>query len=130
MPTLPQTKPIILCDDVLIDSATGKVHLLGVFNNIRPHAQPPYPHWHREFCVFLQLSDARGNVAATIRIVHADALQLVYETPVHQLVFPDPQHLVRANFRIRNCRFEQPGIYWVELYCNGQFLTDRVLRLL
>jgi hypothetical protein len=127
---LPEPKALILCGDVVTDPESGNVHLLRVFNDIRPNPPQPYPHCHAEFCVFLQLSDTHGEVPAYVQVIRADSLELVYRTPTHIILFADRQSLVRVCFRIRNCTFPTPGVYWSEFYPHSQFVTDRVVRLL
>src|SRR5436190_1063202 len=59
---VPEAKPLILCNDVVVDPANGNAHLVAVFNAIRPSSRPAYPHQHPEFCVFLQLTDFEGEI--------------------------------------------------------------------
>src|SRR5690242_5545942 len=68
-PLLPQARPLVLCLDVLGDPTTGNVHVLGIFDAIRPQGNSPYPHRHPEFCVFIQLTDAHGTLPGKISIL-------------------------------------------------------------
>jgi hypothetical protein len=127
---VPETKPMLLCNDVLVDPSTGNIHLMGAFNEIRPRGQTGFPHRHAVFCVFIQLTDAEGEIPGFVQVVEEASLELVYQTPSYRISFPDRLSLVRVCFRIRDCTFPGPGIYWIQLFCKGQFVTDRVLRLL
>src|SRR5438874_13062811 len=39
---VPEAKPLILCNDVVVDPANGNAHLVAVFNAIRPSSRPAY----------------------------------------------------------------------------------------
>ncbi len=127
---LPVARPLILCRDVVLDPDTGNVHVIGVFDAIRPAPPLLLPHRLEEWCVFVQLADAQGEVNAVIRIVEADTQDLVFETRPHRVRFPNRRMVVRANFRLSDCALPRPGVYWVELHVNGWWLTDQTLRLL
>jgi hypothetical protein len=128
--TLPEMKPLVVCHDLLVDSDSRNIHLIGAFTAIRPQVQPAYPHRHLSFCVYAQLSDAEGTFPAFVKVVDADTRDEIFRTETHSLVFPRRQFLLRACFRRRNCVFPHSGVYCVELYCDGQFLGDHVIRLL
>jgi hypothetical protein len=127
MPSVPVAKPIVLCNDVFSDPASRNVHLIGVFDSIRP--SEPYPHLHPEFCVFLQLSDAVGTVTAVVNIVEAASEDILFQTAKFSLKFAHRLGVMRALFRIRNCSFPEPGVYWIEVFCNDRFLVDCRLQL-
>src|SRR5438477_5258676 len=93
---LPEVKPLLLCNDVVTDPETGNVHIVGVFNTIRPHSRPAYPHQHPEFCVFLQLTDFEGEVPAYVDIVRADTQEIVRRSRPYRIVFPNRHHLVKV----------------------------------
>jgi hypothetical protein len=129
-PLLPIAKPLLFCHDVLSDPDTGNVHLIGVFDAIRPQSQPPFPHRHGQFAVFVELTDAAGVVPARLDVVEAQSGELIFRTADHRLVFRNRQAILRALFRLQNCRFSRPGVYWVQFFCHNRFITDKALHLL
>jgi hypothetical protein len=53
---------------------------------------------------------------------------LVWTTEVRELTFPDRTTVVRVAVTIEGCRFERPGLYLLELFCNNTWVCDtRVL---
>ncbi len=125
-----RSAPLILCRDVLPDPNRGNVHLIGVCDAIRPQNADSYPHRHPILCAFVQLADAQGDAEAYVRIIEAETQELVFETRRHRLRFPHRRFVVRANFRMVDCVFPRPGVYWIELYVKNRWLTDQTLRLL
>ena len=49
MTVVPLAKAVYLCDDVVEDPSSRKIHLLGLFNAVRPTS---YPHVLGRLCVF------------------------------------------------------------------------------
>ena len=128
-PILPVARPLVLCQDVLLDADSGNIHIVGVCNAIQPPTDS-FPHRQSMLCLFVQLADAEGEVEAHVRVVEADTQEVVFETRRHRLRFPHRRFVVRANFRLVNCVLPRPGVYWVELHVNNWWLTDKTLRLL
>lgn len=127
---VPVTKAVYVCDDVVEDNSSRKVHLLGVFNAVRPQGKSPYPFCLGHLCVFAQLIGGVGKVPIHVEIVNAKTEEVVYAFPEERLRFLTRQTTVSACFRIRNCLFSNPGEYIVELYSRDTFIDDRVLHLL
>ncbi len=124
---LPVVKSLWLCDDVLPDLVSGKIHLLGCFNAVRATA---YPHRLGQICVVAQLAGGVGDITMRVEITKADGITTVYSSPEYPLHFQSRHSIVRPCIRIRECLFPTSGEYTVVLYCNGTFLDDRTLYLL
>jgi hypothetical protein len=129
-PVGPIAKAIYLCDDVLANPMRGKIHLLGVFNAIRPPAGTAFPYRQGQLCVVIQLVDAFGEVPISIEIIDAQTEGVVYVSPSQQLRFPSRHTTITACFRVRQCWFATPGVYLVEVSCKGTVLDDRSFHLL
>lgn len=123
---VPAAKALYLCDGS-IGFANQKTDLVGLFNSIRPRR---YPHRQKQFVIFAQLISGLGQVPFYIDIRFAATNQLVHTTTTQALHFPHRQKLVQLVYTIQGCRFAQPGIYLVELFCDGQWVADTTLDLL
>lgn len=128
---LPTVRYLILCEDVQIDpDHPRRVSLVGLISTIRSLEEPPFPLWHREICIFLQLTECRGPGEGRIEIHHADSDQTVFSTSTRTLPLgSDPLDVFGMTFRIRNCCFQQAGLYWVQFWYNGQVLAQQALLL-
>jgi len=124
---LPSARAIYLCDDVVEHAGTENLSVLNVFNAIRP---PEYPHRQSRICVFVQLADAEGRIPSRVEIQRSRDQAVIFATSDFALEFPDRLFQVRANFRILNCSFPEPGVYWVTLFCHGHYVADQTLKLL
>ena len=130
LPLVPVTKAIYCCDNVLPDRSSGKIHVLGVFNAIRPPDGAGYPCRLGRLCVFAQLIGGIGEVSLRLEVVSAENEAIIYTSPEQPVRFPDRRTTMSACFRILECPFPRPGVYLVELYAQGVFLDDRALHLL
>jgi hypothetical protein len=127
---IPVTKAIYVCDEVVEDPTSRKVHFLGIFNAVRPASPAAYPFRLGQMCVVAQLIDGLDEIPIRSEIVRAETEEVVYSSAEQRLRFPQRHTTVFACFRIRNCPFPQPGVYFVELYCGDVLLDDRTLHLL
>jgi hypothetical protein len=118
-------KSLYICDGA-IGFANQKTDVMGLFNAIRP---PQYPHVQKQFVVFAQLLGGLGQVPFYIDIRYAADLSLVHTTKAQLLYFPNRDILVQMAYTLHHCPFPHPGVYLVELLCNGQWVADTTLRL-
>ena len=131
MGLLPTVRYLIVCEDIQTDvDHPRRITLAGLMSAIRSMEDPPYPLIHPEFCVFVQLTECRGNAACRIEIQHADTGQLVVRTKARIMPLPsDPLEVYGMAFRIRNCLFLTSGLYWVQLWYNEQVIEQQPLVL-
>ena len=127
----PIVRYLIVCEDVQIDPDNPRrVSIVGLMSAIRALEQPPFPLLYREICVFLQVAECRGPADGRIEVRHADTDQVVFRTRTRTIPFgSDPLEIVGVTFRIRNCLFQEPGLYWVQFWYNEQMIAQQPLLL-
>lgn len=127
----PTVRYLIVCEDLHVDPENARrVTLIGLLSAIRSVDQMPFPLLYREICVFLQLTECRGAAEGRIEIRHADSDRVVFRTRTRTIEFgTDPLEIVGATFRIRNCLFQEPGLYWVQFWYNEQMIAQQLLLL-
>ncbi len=127
----PTVRYLIICEDVQTDPDNPRrVTLVGLISAIRTLETPPFPLVFREICVFVQLTECRGSADGRIEIHHADSGQVVFRTRTRTIPFGgDPLEVVGVTFRIRNCLFQAPGLYWVQFWYNEQMIAQQPLLL-
>jgi hypothetical protein len=130
-PVHPTVRYLIVCEDVQTDANNPRrVTLVGLISAIRSLEQPAFPLLFREICVFLQLTECRGPADGRIEIRHADSDQVVFRTRTRTIPFgSDPLEVVGVTFRIRNCLFQEPGLYWVQFWYNEEIIGQQPLLL-
>lgn len=91
---------------------------------------PPFPLRYREIGVFVQLTECRGPADGRIEVYHADSGQIVFRTRTRTIPFGnDPLEVVAAIFRIRNCLFQESGLYWVQFWYNEKMIAQQPILL-
>ncbi len=130
MPPLnPTGKVVYVCDDVLQDPTSGKVNFLGIFDDVVPPSGAAYPFRLGRMCVAAKLVGGSGPVPVRIEVVEGATQRLVRAAGPFTVHFPARHQVVTVCIRVRDVVFPAPGVYFVELYCQGAFLEDRVVQL-
>jgi hypothetical protein len=112
---------IVVCDQIIEDKFTGKKSLIGIFNNI---GTQKFPCRHPQVCVFVSLTEGRGECAARLRIVHDETNKVVAEVD-GKIVFPEIHTVVELNFNLVGLSFPEPGMYSIEFYCDDALILER-----
>jgi hypothetical protein len=123
---VPGAKSLYLCDHH-VGYSNGKVDLYGLFNAIRP--ADGYPHSRTRFCVFVQMSGGLGTIPIYLDIRFAETEELIWTTELRQLSIPDRHTIAQVALTVEGCRFERPGLYLLELFCNNAWVCDTTLLL-
>jgi hypothetical protein len=80
--------------------------------------------------IFAQLIGGLGHVPFYLDVTLARTAQVVHTTSTQVLGFSRRDKLVQMVYTMQGCRFPVPGVYLVELYCDGQWVADTSLDLL
>jgi hypothetical protein len=126
----PVAKCVYVCDDVVADASTGKVNLFNLWDAVRVPAEATFPFVLAKLCVFVWWRDGLGKPKSRVDIVQASTGTLIRRTKVCILDFEQRGDSVFARYKLENCRFPEPGYYFVEVYCEGDFVDDQVLRVI
>ncbi len=122
---------MLLCDDWRLDPQNNRrVTIIGLISNIHALEDPPYPLFYREMCVFLALTEGRGQGEGNIVCVLEETGQRIFQTQPRPIVFgPDPLEVVAVPFRIRDCSFPQADLYAMQFWYEGELVEERPLRM-
>jgi hypothetical protein len=124
MAIVPVAHPLLLCEE--IDEEGGMLNVYALFNAIRPRA---FPHVVESFSAFAQLSGGLGEVPVHYDIVRARDESLVHTTLTRPLRFERRTQLLQLVTRFEGLRFDEPGVYLVQLFCDNTWVADVVLEL-
>jgi uncharacterized protein DUF6941 len=127
----PVVRHMLPCDDAETDVDNPyKVNVRGLASMIRVAEGAVYPVIHPELYIYLQVAGGRGNGEGRIVVRQADSDRPVFGSSVHRLSFPqDPLVILGVGFRLQQCRFPQPGLYWGQFLYNDQLLAQQPLLL-
>ena len=123
---LPRVLAMVICDDVAeAEDEAGVVHLTGVRTVIETATFPTV----QSLCVFVELSGHEGEAICHVQVESLETGELVTETEPHDVVFEEPSKAVPEYFRLINCVFSAPGVYFVQMYNGRKLIGERRLNL-
>lgn len=122
----PYCLAMVLCDNVHMDSTTGKQTILGTFSTVGAKDFPT----RLEFAVYYAITDAVGDLELTFRIVDSkhgfeDNQPPVLEKPF-QLNSPTPLAVMEGRILV-DAVLPEPSVYHCELLADGNVLMSRRL---
>jgi hypothetical protein len=127
----PVVRYMIPCEDWHVsEDNSRRITVIGLLSNIDSIDDPPYPLLFPELCVFLALTEGRGNGQGWIKCVYEETGQAVFATPMRRIDFgSDPLDIISVVFRIRDCPFPISGLYIVQFWYEGELIDERPIRL-
>jgi len=125
----PTGKIVYVRDEVLQDPASGKFSFLGIFDDVVAPPGLGYPFRLGRMCVAAQLVGGSGSLPIHVEVVEGATQNLIRRAGPFTVAFPSRHQIVTVCVRLLNVDFPAPGGYFVELYSQGVFLDDRILRL-
>ena len=120
---LPQPISLVICDDVIHDPQTGKIHLIGCASGF---GLKIFPHKLDALTVFIALAGTPGTHSGQIFCSAPDGRKNFGSTP-HSLRFTAAAPVTWAVFRIERVPFPVAGIYRLQFVCDNELLSERQL---
>ena len=99
-------------------------HLNGVRSVIEV---PSFPALRSRLCVFVQISGHAGEANCHIEIENAESGELIYKSGTKVVHFESPTCVEPTVFRLRNCMFSSPGVYFVQVIHENKMIWERPL---
>jgi len=128
---MPEEKPkipppcllsVMICDQVIINAIDKKPTIVGVFEGI---SAPKYPARHPRLAFFCELTNGRGTVPVTIRLVDVMQSEKVLFEQTVQRKFADVRQVQNLTFDISGVVFPHAGEYRFQIHAGGEFLGER-----
>lgn len=122
----PEVLSMILCDQIITDRLTGKQSLIGMFAKIHARA---FPAAHPQLCVYVTLTEGRGETELTIRIADANDARPPIVEGRGKVRFRDPRTIANLALQFHGLTFPEAGGYRVQLYSGSELLREARLEL-
>ena len=131
MAVAPVVRYMILCQDWHSHPEnSNRLDITGLLSNIDSVDDPPYPVLLSELCCIVALTECRGAGVAWLECVNESTQQREFRSRKYKVeLASDPLAVIIIPFRIRNCRFRDPGVYSVRFWFNDAQPGDCPLRL-
>lgn len=121
MMTLPVIQSMEICDMIIQDKRTNKRSLIGIFHNI---ASASFPCLHPQLCVYIAMSDGRGDYSGILKLVHLEKNETIAEMK-GKFQCKTPLSVVELNFEMRPLPLPYPGKYSFEFYVDSNQICKR-----
>lgn len=116
----------IVCDQVILDRFTNRPSIISAFDTL---AAPKFPARHPSLTFFGQLTNGRGKVEVSAKLVDIDREDKVLMETKTEGTFTDIRQVVNLIFNLCGIVFPHPGEYRLQLYVGGAFLGERSIVL-
>lgn len=117
----PSPIALVVCDNIYSEP-TGKVALVGLFNNISARQ---FPASHPRLVVFVSLTGVRKGMTGKLDIVHSETDNPIVEARGGFDQNVGPTDIVDMSFILNNVTFPEPGMYYIRFFGNGHPLLMR-----
>jgi hypothetical protein len=117
----PSLNAMLLCDQTIREQGTGKISLIGIFENI---SAARFPVVHRALSVYAKLADAEGEYAIRLELVRLDDGHVVAQGAM-RAAFADRITPAELIFALENLGLERPGRYEFRLHADDRFVAGK-----
>lgn len=105
----------ILCDSIVMGPG-AKPTFIGVFISMRRPATVP------QFYVALRWIRGKGEHTFSIKILDPD-LEPIFTSEKAKIILSHNAQTADGNYGLVNLQFAIPGVYWIEIFLNGETHT-------
>jgi hypothetical protein len=117
---------LILCDYVHVDPGSGKQTIIGTFSEV---AFDGFPAAIPQLCIYFCLTEGYGKIPIQVRVIDVNEERPPIFDVTEHVEFASPKDAAQHSLHIRGMPFNEPGQYRVQLFAGGEFLMDRLLRV-
>jgi hypothetical protein len=119
----PVFKAFVLCDEIADASGgSGQKDLRGAGLSVI-HASGSFP-VKRTFWVYVEVADQKPTGRIQLAVMRADSGRRLFFR-VMPIEFPDQLHTIIVGVRVFECSFPSPGVFFVELWYDGEWQIDQ-----
>ena len=114
----PSRLAMLVADVAIREEGTGKVSLIGIFDQIRAGT---FPMSHGQLVVYARMTDAEGHYEFRLQLVRLED-DLAIGEGVVQAEVSDRLAAGEVIFQLGGLRFERAGRYEFRLHANGRYV--------
>ena len=122
----PSLNAMLLCDLTIREHGTGKMSLIGIFENI---SAARFPVVHRALTVYAKLADAEGEYGIRLELIRLDDNHTVAQGNL-RAAFADRMTPGELTVNLENLGFERPGRYEFRLYADERFVAGKTFTVI
>ena len=121
----PVVYAVLICDYTIRDGETGKVSVVGIFDQIRA---VEFPTVHPGFFVYVNMADAEGEYKMGLELLHSGSMKRIGYGE-QSVTYTDRLVGVELVFDLRGLVFDEPGQYEFRVWANRHHIGGKPFRL-
>ena len=125
MPPVPSVLAILTCDQVIVDAASQKKTLVGVFDAVWAARFPAI----QGFGFYARLTDLEGKYKFVIRVIQLDGEKPIGVLESHEISSTDRLGIIEMALNFPPVPFPSPGHYEFQLFANDVYLGRAVFSV-
>jgi len=122
----PSLNAMLLCDLTIREHGSGKISLIGVFENI---SSSRFPVVHRTLSVYAKLTDAEGDYTIRLELIRLEDSHVVAQGAL-KATFADRMAPGELIFNLENLGLERPGRYEFRLFAEERFVAAKTFTVI
>ena len=116
---VPSLISLLLCDQVIVDSRTGKKSIIGLFKSINL-AEVPFA--FGGFTLFARLADVDGSYTFQVNVVDLSQDKTLASVKTSEANAPEAARYIDLLLTIPPVPFERPAVHEFQLFANDVYL--------
>jgi hypothetical protein len=126
VPVSPRVHALVVCDEIEFTDEEEVYSLFGV----RPYIQAEaFPYTHPQLCVYIQATGHEGVAVARVAVIATGSEDELFSSSEQAIQFDGPLRVLVINWRLVDCTFPAPGVYYVQVYFGPRLANERLLIL-
>lgn len=117
---------LVVCQKIIVDQFTQQASLIGAFLQMEA---PGFPITIPEMWVYFEFTNARGNVALTIKLVDAGLTRPPIFEAHGSVGATDPLMIAHCIMSLENVTLPQRGDYRFQVWSGSSLLIERRLNV-
>jgi hypothetical protein len=126
-PPVPSPNAFLLCDQAIKEEKTGKVSLIGIFENVNAKA---FPVQHAALTLYLKSSGAEGKYSWRCELVRMEDEMVIMSQDIGETDHKDRLATQEMLITIASIIFERPGRYEFRIYANESIVGSKTFKVL
>ena len=122
----PILKAMLVCDHTIVEEATHKRTLIGIFDSIQ---SAKFPTVHAAMSVYVQFREIEGIFDFNLELVELDSNRTINRAPIDQYRVGDKHRDCELVFNLFSVKFEHAGEYEFRIYVNELIFGQKSFRV-
>ncbi len=116
---------VIICDTVIVDKATEKKTLVGIFDRVNCPSLP----WAQPMGLYARMTDAEGRYAFKVAVLHLESNTVVGNLQTPEIEIKDRLAFMDLALNLPPVPFKAAGRYEFQIYANDIFIARATIQV-